>query len=45
MTVKVLPGLYWRKLEMVILMRKTWPLYATHEEDAQLRKERWVMRR
>ncbi len=22
-------------------MRKTWPLYATHEEDVQLRKESW----
>jgi hypothetical protein len=36
-----LRGVYLRKLEMVILMRKTWPLYATHKEDVMLRKEAW----
>jgi hypothetical protein len=41
MTQKVLRGVYLRKFETVILMRKTRPLYATYKEDVMLRKEAW----
>jgi hypothetical protein len=45
MTVKVLRGVYRRKLEMVILMRKTLPLYAQRVSRFSLLKrgERLVM--
>jgi hypothetical protein len=41
MTQKVLRGIFLGKLGIVKLMRKQWPLFATHKEDVEFRKVGW----